>query len=54
MKYIFMISAIIASYHAYTFAKWLKEGGNRKAMLAVYLFILICLGLPIYSWGSSL
>lgn len=49
MKYLFLVIAGLAAFHAYTYAKWLKTSGNKVGTYGIYVLILIGLALPVYS-----
>ena len=48
MNYIFLIAAVLAGIHGYTFARWLWQKGNTLGAVGVSVLIAVCLALPIY------
>lgn len=48
MNYFFLIAAVLASIHGYTFARWLWQKDNTIGAVGVSLLIAACLALPIY------
>jgi len=48
MQYVWLVIVLLAAFHAYTYARWLKQQGNRIGMIGVYILILIGLALPGY------
>jgi hypothetical protein len=48
MEYITPILAVLASYHAHTYAQWLRKNGNKQGTIGIYVLILIALALPAY------
>lgn len=46
-NYFYMIVAVLAAAHAYTFGRWLIKNGNMSGGLFVYVVAMICLSLPI-------
>lgn len=45
IKVIIFTISLAAIYHAYTFAAWLSQNGNKSGAKGVYAFILLALGL---------
>lgn len=48
MRYLWLLLVIVAAFHAYTYARWLKQQGNKAGMIGVYILIVIGLALPGY------
>lgn len=48
MNYFFLLAAVLAGIHAYTFARWLRKEGNTLGTVGICLLIAICLALPLY------
>lgn len=48
MDYMYLIVAILAGVHAYTYGRWLKGQGNKLGAFAVYLLTAATVALPIY------
>ena len=48
MDYIFLISAMFAGIHGYTFARWLGGEGNTLGAVGVSVLIALTLALPVY------
>lgn len=48
MNYFFLIAALLAGIHGYTFARWLWQEGNGLGAIGVSILIAISLVLPIY------
>jgi len=48
MEYIFLLAAIAASIHAYSFARWLGHNGNKSGKLLIMFLIMLALGVPVY------
>lgn len=53
MDNILVAVAILSAFHAYTFAKWLKQNGNTPGAMGVYFLIAVGMGLSIYRLVSS-
>lgn len=53
MQYLPIVIAALAAFHAYTYARWLRQHGNRAGAYGIYLIILIGLALPAYRMLSS-
>lgn len=48
MDYVALGAAMLAGFHAYTYAKWLKENNNKIGAYGVFVLILTALFLPVY------
>ncbi len=48
MNYLVVVVALVAGFHAYTYAKWLKENGNKTGAAGVIMLILLSLALPVF------
>lgn len=48
MEYIFLLATISAAIHAYSFAQWLGNNGNKSGAIFVGFLILFSLGVPVY------
>lgn len=48
MIYLFLIAAVLAGIHGYTFARWLRQKGNTKGAIGVAILTAVSLALPIY------
>lgn len=48
MEYILPALALVAGFHAYTYARWLKRQGNRLGWFGVMLLIAAGVGTPLY------
>jgi hypothetical protein len=48
MEYIFLLAAIAAAIHAYSFARWLGNNGNPSGTIIVLFLIMLSLGVPVY------
>ena len=46
--YIYLIAALLAGFHALTYARWLRKSGNKTGAYGVLAIILLSLVLPIY------
>jgi len=47
-EYIFLLAGLAAGFHAFTFARWLRQNGNQPGAAAVLLLVLLSLAVPIY------
>lgn len=47
-EYIYIIAALLAGFHALTYARWLRMNGNKTGAFGVLVIILISLILPVY------
>ncbi len=47
-EYIYVIGALLAGFHALTYARWLRLNGNKTGAYGVLILILISLILPVY------
>jgi len=48
MKYFYIIAAILAAAHAFTFGRWLIKNGNKPGAFFVYVVVVTCLVLPLF------
>jgi hypothetical protein len=48
MEYIMPGLALLAGFHAYTYACWLKRNGNRLGWFGVMLLVIAGVGVPLY------
>lgn len=48
MEYFYLIAALVAGVHAYTYGQWLKTQGNRAGAVAVFLLVVLSVALPVY------
>lgn len=48
MNYFFLIVAVLAGIHGYTFTRWLWQEGNTSGAIGVSILIAVSLALPIY------
>lgn len=48
MDYIFVVIAVLISIHAYTFARWLGDNGERMGMFGVLFLLIMNVALSIY------
>jgi len=48
MNYAFLVTAVLAGIHGYTFARWLWQQGNKVGAIGVSILIAASLALPIY------
>ena len=53
MDYILPALGLVAGFHAYTYAKWLKQHNNRPGALAVMLLAGAGAALPLYRYFSA-
>ncbi len=51
--YIYIIAALLAGFHALTYARWLRLNGNKAGAYGVLVIILISLALPAYRLFSQ-
>ncbi|MDR3561920.1 MAG: hypothetical protein P4N59_10865 [Negativicutes bacterium] len=47
MNTFYVIAAVLASAHAFTFGRWLIKHGNKAGAFFVYVVTGICLALPV-------
>lgn len=47
-EYIYIFAALLAGFHALTYARWLRLNGNKTGAYGVLVIILISLVLPVY------
>ena len=47
-EYIYTIAALLAGFHALTYARWLRMNGNKTGAFGILVIILISLILPVY------
>ena len=45
--YLFLLVAAFAGLHALTYARWLKNNGNKTGAVGVFILVLIALALPV-------
>jgi uncharacterized membrane protein len=45
---VLMIGAFLAAFYALTFARWLKQGGNKQGAYVVFVVAMSAVALPIY------
>jgi uncharacterized membrane protein YjdF len=48
MEYIFLLAAVAAGLHAYSFARWLLRDKNKSGAILVLFLIMLSLGVPVY------
>lgn len=48
MEYIFLLAAIAAAIHAFSFAQWLGYSGNKSGRIIILFLIILSLGVPVY------
>lgn len=48
MDVVLLMIAVIAAFHVYTYARWLKENNNKAGACGIYVLIIIGLVLPAY------
>jgi len=48
MNYFYVVAAVLAGIHGYTFARWLWQQGNIVGAVGVSILIVASLALPIY------
>ncbi len=48
MEYIFLLAAVAAAIHAYSFGQWLGRNGNKLGTLVIVFLIIVSLGVPVY------
>ncbi|HEY3426414.1 MAG TPA: hypothetical protein VGL27_16575 [Negativicutes bacterium] len=53
MHYITSILAVLTSYHAHTYAQWLRQHGNKSGAVGIYSIITLALALMGYQIVSS-
>ena len=53
MHYVILGIALVTAYHAFTFAKWLRQQGNTTGAIGVAVIIAVSIALPIYLLASS-
>lgn len=46
--YIYIALSALAGFHALTYARWLKRGGNKLGAWGVLALVLFGLALPVY------
>lgn len=54
MENIFRVLTLLAGFHAYTYARWLKQKGNRLGWIGVLLLTAAGLGAAIYQMYTAL
>lgn len=47
MNYFYIIAAMLAAAHAYTFGRWLIQNGNKSGGLFVYVVAVTCISLSL-------
>ncbi len=47
-EYVYLLAALLAGFHALTYARWLRRNGNKTGAFGVLVIILLSLALPIY------
>lgn len=45
---ILLVGSFIAAFYALTFARWLKQGGNKQGAYVVFAVVMIAVALPVY------
>ncbi len=45
---IYLLAALLAGFHALTYARWLRLKGNKTGAFGVLFIILLSLILPVY------
>ena len=53
MEYIIPFLAVLASYHAYTYAQWLRKNDNQQGAIGIYVLIVVALALAVYKLVTS-
>ena len=53
MDYLFLIAAILAGFHSYTFSQWLWRNKNRTGAVGVLLLVIICTAIPVFRIVNS-
>lgn len=53
MKYILPGLALLAAFHAYTYASWLKQNGNRLGWFGVLLLAAAGVSVPLYRFFAA-
>lgn len=53
MEYIMPLLGIIAGFHAYTYAKWLKQHNNRLGAIGVIVIAGAGAALPLYRFFNA-
>lgn len=53
MPYILSIILLLAAFHAFTYAVWLKQNKNLLGAAGVYLLIASSVGLVVYRLFST-
>lgn len=48
MKYLYLVAAVLAAAHAYTFARWLLKNGNRAGGYMAFLVAAGCIAVSVY------
>jgi hypothetical protein len=47
-EYLYVIAALLAGFHALTYARWLRKNGNKTGAFGVLAIVLLSLALPVY------
>lgn len=47
-EYLYLLAALLAGFHALTYARWLRKSGNKTGAFGVLAIILLSLALPVY------
>jgi hypothetical protein len=45
---ILLLGSFTAAFYALTFARWLKQGGNKQGAYVVFAVAMIAIALPVY------
>lgn len=48
MDYLVLAAALVAGFHACTYAGWLKKTGNKPGAVGVVVLIVVSLALPVF------
>ena len=45
---ILLLTSIVTAFHALTFARWLKQEGNKQGAYVVFAVVMLAVALPVY------
>lgn len=48
MNYVYLVIAILAGIHAFSYGCWLVKNGNKFGGFAVFVIVMTCMALPVY------
>jgi hypothetical protein len=51
---LFLIAAIGAAIHSYTYGHWLIKNGNKRGAIGVYAITVITVAVPLYRIMTAL